>query len=211
VALLLLLATAGGGRADFILDLGNPNIAGNSSVTSPYADLKITGDVTTGKLIFNITLAGTNSGKATFGAFGFDFNQALVNASDFTVKVTGTGGSTALWGAMGSGDLDGFGRFDEVIGPSSNGLANRLTSVNIELDFKAGKFDEALVSNFVVANAGGANGPAFDFAEEFFPNTGATGFIGVALPEPTPLVLLASGGVCLAVVLVLRRRKPTVA
>jgi hypothetical protein len=215
LALVLLLATAGGGRAGFVFDVGNDDIKQNSSLKAPYANLTITGDVATGKLIFDITLVGNNSGK--FGDFGFNFDKANVHASDFTIKVTGTGGNTSSWGRMGPGQLGVFGSFDEIIGTSSGLAADRLTSVKIELNFKAGKFDEALVSNFVVGNDpdASAKDSGYYFAERFFPTTGNTtgdpDFIGIAVPEPAPFALLASGGFCLGVVLVVRRRKPTLA
>jgi hypothetical protein len=210
LALLLLLAAAGGGRAGFVFNAGNDDIAGNSSLKAPYANLTITADANTGKVIFDLALAGTNSGK--FGNFGFNFNKAAgILTTDFTVKVTGPGGSATSWGKLGAGQLGVFGNFDEVIGSSSGQL---LTSVQIELDFKSTtKYHDATVSNFVVSNDSGPNDPAIYFASHFFPTTGHTSgdpdFIGV-VPAPTTSVLLASGGVCLGAVLLLRRRKPAV-
>jgi hypothetical protein len=202
LALLLLLSAGTAARADLVVfNLGNPNIAGNTGVSSPYATLTITGNASTGVVDFAVTLAGANQGS--FGEFGFDYNHGNVSAGDFTASITGTGGNTSSWGLQGSGQMDGFGTFDEVFGPSNNAASARLTSFDIKLQFAAGKFGEAQVSNFEVLNAGGANGPGFYFAEHFFPASGQTGYIGVntlpqAAPAPRSFVLFGIGAVGLA-------------
>jgi hypothetical protein len=200
--LLLLLATAGGTRAGFVFDVADANIAGDHSVHSAYANLTVTGDTTTGKVIFHLTLAGTNSGK--FEDFAFNFKPTRVSEGDFTIHVTGTGGNAAGWQDIMPAPTQGsFGNFSEVVGTTV--AADRLTSVDVELDFVAGKFNEARASNFVARNHDG-----YDFAAHFFPSSGQSGYIGVrAAPAPPALVLLGSGGLCLGAVVAWRRRKPT--
>ena len=177
--------------------VGNPNIQGNNSVSSPYANVTISGNTLTGVLTISIDTAGN---PAKFGAFGFDLASG-VRASDFTAQVvSSTGGNSATWALSSGGQMDGFGNFDEQFGPSNNAQAKRLSTLTFELDFVSGKFGEAVPGSIEVLNAGGGNGPGFYFALEYFPTSGNTGFVGVdqlsggsVVPEPSTLALSGVG------------------
>jgi hypothetical protein len=111
--------------------------------------------------------------------------------------------------------MDGFGSFNYEVGPSDNSNAARLTSYSFTLQFQAGKYDEATAQNFIVGNSGAGNYPGtFDFALEYFPTSGNTGFGGVpnvvTTPAPPGLVLGGVGIFCLLVWATWRRRKLTV-
>jgi hypothetical protein len=90
--------------------------------------------------------------------------------------------------------VDRFGNFDVVYGPSDNAPANRLTALQFDVNATksgGGAFTQA---DFEAPSTGGNGGSLFGL--EYFPNTGATGFVDVrAVPEPTSLSL---GLTCLA-------------
>lgn len=135
---------------------------------------------------------------------GFDFqNFTWGDVAQVTVANTGTVGSAGNWGVQGSGQLDGFGRFEQVIGASSSS-GNRLNGVDIQIQFKSGFYGDAVAANFEVQNAGGGNGPAFYFASDYFPSAGQSGYVGdsqpaLSTPAPPGLVLAGIGLACLGI------------
>jgi hypothetical protein len=181
--------------------VGNPNIVGNASVSSPYETLTLTGNTGTGILELALKIYGSNN--ATFAQLGFGFqNFNWSDVQGVTVTNTGTVGSASNWGVMGSGNLDGFGSFDQTIGANS-AQGNRLNAVDIQIQFKSGSYDDAVTSNFEVKNGGGGNGPFFYFASDYFPASGISGYVGDDLPpvtptpEPASMTLCGIGGVLL--------------
>jgi hypothetical protein len=199
------------GPDTFIFTQGNANIGGNTSVASPYETLVVTGNTTTGIMDLSLTVAGGNN--ARFAQLGFDFqNFSWSDVASVTITNTGTVGSVSHWGVLGSGQLDGFGRFDQVIGATSSGGGNRLNGVDIQIQFKNGFFGDATASNFEVQNAGGGNGPAFYFASDYFPPSGITGYVGdsqpaISTPAPSGLVLASIGLGCFGFFAWARRRR----
>jgi hypothetical protein len=122
--------------------------------------------------------------------------------------VTGTGGNASTWGLQGPGNLDSFGQFGVIVGPSNSGAANRLTSVNITLHFLPGHYGEAVASNVEATNASG-----YYFATHYFPTTVPTGYIATntlpattTTPAPPALALLASGCVTVGAYAIRRRK-----
>jgi hypothetical protein len=198
------------GPDTFTFTQGNPNIGGNTSVSSPYETLVVTGNTTTGVVDLSLTVAGGNN--AQFARLGFDFQNFNWNeVASVTITNTGTVGSASNWGVLGSGQLDGFGRFDQVIGAtSSNG--DRLNGVNIRIQFNTRFIGDATASNFEVLNAGGGNGPAFYFASDYVPASGITGYVGdsqpaISTPAPPGLVLAGIGLGCMGFVAWIRRHR----
>lgn len=193
VAVVLVCGVAGPVLADSMtFDVGNPGVTGNGTVSSPYASVTVTGNTSTGIVDFQVSV-GSNPAK--LGSFGFNYNAGVgsFNLSSFS----GVGGNTSSWGLQSGANMDGFGSFNSIVGPSTSGAANRLTSFDFQLQLS--DHSQALASNFEVLNAGGGNGPGFAFSQEYFPNSGSTGFVGVnslgtsAVPAPPSVVLLGIG------------------
>jgi hypothetical protein len=190
-------------RADFQFTEANSGVSGNNTVSSPYANLTITGDTVTGVVTFSIDV---NSNPASFGTFGFNSN---VRSSDYTYKIDKwpgylNGSPSPDWGIGTGSNISSFGYFKQIFGPSNNNNNNRLTSLTFELDFKSGMYNEAVASNFEVKNSKGNY-----FALEYFPNDPSTGFVGTdsltPVPAPAAMLLGLSGLLIFGLILGMRR------
>ncbi len=189
--LLALLTASNTARADTFF-FTSKNFT-NTTVSSPYASVTITGDTGTGMVTFTLSVLSNPASMTHFG-----FNPTASIASDFAMSfVSGTPvGNTTNWSPLSvdfSQTMDGYGTFSERVGPSTNSAGDRLTSYTVKAQFSAGKFGEALASNFENANSSGQL-----FALEYFPNSGNTGFVGDAtpggaVPGPSGLIIAASG------------------
>lgn len=200
LATIALLFGGGPLRADsLVFDVGNPGISGNNAVTAPYATVTVTGDTNTGIVTFSatVTQANINSAAAKLGEFGFNYDHSKVTSGFSLAGFTGTGGDASSWSLGNGGQMNGFGSFDKIVGPSSNAAGNHLTTYQIQLQLN--DFSQALASNFEVLSSGAAGDGNMVFASHLYPNSGNTGFIGVssagaaAAPAPSSLLLLGIG------------------
>ncbi len=199
-------------QAGFVINFnyGNPapGIDGNPTVSPPYAQL--TANDTLNGVHFHLEVIGGNN--ASFGTLAFNLNG--IDFTDFVLDGTPTGtgtGNHANWRLFTKPNgvqMDGFGKFDVGIGPSSSN--QRLTSLDFDL---IGTNSLVLGSlDFSRLNSGAGNDPgAFRFALEYFPDEGGTGYVGarsgggvglpgddpppVATPEPSTIVMLGSASV----------------
>jgi hypothetical protein len=206
VATVLVLLLGQGLRADFTVDftVANSGLALSKVVGSPYAELTVKTNAN-GTVTFTVT----NLGEASqLGMLGFNLNGITTN--DFKL-VSGP----SNWGLQGSGEMSGFGRYDEEFGPGPNSL--RQTSYSFVLaSTQSGKTLTA--SDFLAANSGNAGiAPGiFDFALEVFPSDGNTGFAGApalpappsVAPAPPSVALFALAAFCGGLVWWRRRKRP---
>ena len=192
----LLFGALGSVRADYaVFDQKNFS---NSGVTSPYAEVTITGNTSTGQVTFKVDVI--NNPGATIGGFGFNTNLSSEVAS-VTVN------SGVNWGTVQTNSaMDGFGKFSYHISGSGNSDSVATATVTVQLN--VGHFSDALASNFEGLSTGGEM-----FAAEYFPNNGgATGFVATdhlspnPVPAPPSYVLLGIGAIGLLALSPWRRK-----
>lgn len=215
-ALMLLLGLPAASQAGWIyqFDVGNPNILGNPAVGSPYATLTID-SVSADTLRFSLDTAGNN---ALFSTFAFNLNGPSVANLTLT-NISGTGpGDPSNWSLFTQNNgvpMDGFGKFDVGVGPSSSN--QRLSSLVFDLKFSDPSY--ANINSVLRGNSGAGNPPGtFYYALEYFPSNGNTGYVGVsdppatvATPAPPGFVMLLTGMVTLGGIHLVRRRSKVVA
>jgi len=141
----------------------------------PYGSIDVTANSATGTITFVVTALTGASDK--LGEFGFNTDLALL-ATNFTTVPTN-------W-ILGSGQMDGFGKFDWTVGSSAE--ADRVHEATIIIS----GLDPSLatLTHFNIPNASGNT-----FAAHLF-QPGLTGFIAdppTAAPEASTMLLLGSG------------------
>jgi len=214
VVLCLLALAAPSALADIFtstLDTGNDAISGFSG---PYAELSInltssttatvtfTSDVVNG----NIYLLGDG------GSVDVNVNATMWTIGSFTASNAGVGFTPGPLSDGGSGNVDGFGVFNQTVN-SFDGFTHSSDTISFTLTNTGGTWSSA--ANVLVANADGNDAAAHIFVTSF-PADGsngalATGFAAEGVtptPEPSSLVFLLGGLVGFAGFSGIRRRKP---
>lgn len=227
---LLFLLGAGQAKASIVtatydLTVGNTSggggIANNSTVTSPYEQIVMTGDTTAGTVQFAITIPANDAG-ATIHEFGFNITSLLSGLA--TSNFTGISPNDFSATVDANQQLDGFGKFDVILATSSASVREPSLSFTIS-------GINALVgdSNWTLTSDTGSSEILFAapsdghlFASDYFPATGATGFVdgpvfvpggpdpNVITPQPNSAVLLGLGAFGL-IAFRLRRRSSALA
>ena len=184
---LCLMLGASHAYADVTFDLGVPNAA-VSAVAGPYVQVTLK-DISTNVVEVDVTALNTSSlgtsAQAQAQVTSIGFNLASGSPSSLTLSYVPPSGQPSGWStSVGSGQEDGFGHYNFVVGP--NGNANSTPSVDFQLTGTG-----LSTSSFLV------NGQ-YDFAAHWFSNFGTgesqvTGF--VATPEPS--VIACAGTVTL--------------
>ena len=203
----------------------------NATVSSPYATVEVNGNTATGTVAFTVTLTAANQSVATLGEFGFNVSSAVAAAvgghtltfNSGSSVVLGTG-NTSAWTTTGTvpgpavlstgTSMDGYGKFDYVVGPANTANANRMTTYMFTWQFdNAADFGLATDANFEQLT--GPPNAGHMFASHLFPLNGNTGFIDGAetpspVPEPSSIILGLCGLVGLGLTQIRRlvRRNP---
>ncbi len=144
----------------------------------PYGSVDVTPNPSEGTVTFLVTaLTGASD---TLGEFGFNTDLVLSAANFTTVPNNWT---------LGSGQMDGYGKFDWTVGNSAN--ADRVHQATIVISGLS--LFQATEDHFEINNTSGHM-----FAAHLFqPGSGLTGFIDnatlVHAPEPATMLLLGSG------------------
>jgi hypothetical protein len=191
--------SAGQARAAIVdLTLGNSGLSG---LAGPFAQVTITdisGGVQLDVQALDTSSLGNNVQHAQITSFGF--NLAAGSPSSLTLSYVSPPGQPSGWSTtLGSGNLDGFGHYDFVVGPNGNSSSVR----EVKFDLTAA----GLTSSSFLTSGG------YSMAAHWFSNTGtgqnqATGFISGATAVPEPSTVACAGTVTLfGLALAWRRRR----
>jgi PEP-CTERM motif len=198
------LGTSSPAQADFIfnLDTGNSAISG---YTGPYAQVDISLDVT--GTIATITFTSLlNSGNIYLlgdgGSVDVNVNATSWTLGAITGSNAGTGFTPGPWSDGGSGNVDGFGVFNQTI-DSFDGFTHSSDTISFDLTNTSGTWADA--SGVLAMNSNGALAGAHIFVTTSPADASngalATGFAAgngsstpiTEMPEPQTLALLALG------------------
>ena len=183
-AILMVALGAGTANADtitFNFDVANSTSA--LGTYSPYGTVKLT--LNSGKIDFDVQMF--NGFTLIQDAFGFNAGAGLLG-SNFS--------SSAYSAWAGSGNMDGFGRFDYRVDGPNNGSGLALSSLTFTVS-KPGGGTFASVFDLVNDNASGHPFAAHVFNPQG-PTDAQTGFVTMSggsfdVPEPASMILLGTG------------------
>jgi hypothetical protein len=176
-------------RASLITDKFTVSNFTNSTVSSPYATLTVSGDDAKNGLVkFDLKVDGNS---AYLNELGFNLANG-VKTTDF--KLDALSGDTT--GKLNfQKQMDGFGTYAVQFDHGKPGSSSGTTELTFTLKMENNKVADA--SNFFGLNGGNAANPPgkFNYAADYFPTVGLTGYVGA--PAPSSAVLAASTGLCL--------------
>jgi hypothetical protein len=182
----------------FTFDLGSPNTA-ISGFAGPYASVLVdlTSPTTATITFTSLTNAGNIYLLGDGGTVDVNVNATSWTLSGITGSNAGTGFTPGPWSDGGSGNVDGFGDFNQTI-DSFDGFTHSSDTISFTLTNTGGTWANA--ASVLTPNGDGADAAAHIFVTSSPANAAngalATGFAagpGTTIPSPEPSSLSMLG------------------